>query len=47
MKPQHTLYAILALLVAAVMIEKFYKHPTFGNGLQAAFAAAQAGELFA
>jgi hypothetical protein len=40
MKATHILSTAIALLTAAVCIEKFYKHPTLGNGLRAFVAAA-------
>lgn len=33
--------------LAGLAIEKFYHHPTYGNGLKAFIAAFQAGEFFA
>jgi hypothetical protein len=36
---------ILLLLGLLIAIERFYQHPTYGNGLRAAVAAMQAGEF--
>ncbi|HVB52677.1 MAG TPA: hypothetical protein VNF24_00580 [Candidatus Acidoferrales bacterium] len=44
MKP---LYGLVLVVVAGAAIEKFYHHPTYGNGLSAFMAAFQAGEFFA
>ncbi len=41
------LTAVAAILAAAVAVERYYVHPTYGTGLQALLAAIQAGELFA
>jgi len=41
------LYGLALLLLAGAAIEKFYHHPTYGNGLKAFLAAAQAGAFFA
>jgi hypothetical protein len=38
---------LLGIAGAAVAVERFYVHPTYGNGLRALAAAVQAGELFA
>lgn len=37
----------LGIAGAVVAVERFYVHPTYGNGLRALVAAVQAGELFA
>lgn len=42
-----TLTAIVVLVGVVVAVERFYVHPTFGNGLRAMLSAIQAGELFA
>jgi hypothetical protein len=39
--------AIVVLTGLLVAVERFYYHPTYGNGLRAAFSALQAGEFFA
>jgi len=41
-KAHHVLLTVIAVLGAAVAIERFYEHPTYGNGLEAALAAAKA-----
>jgi hypothetical protein len=41
------LYGLGLLGLAGLAIEKFYHHPTYGNGLKAFMAALQAGEFFA
>jgi hypothetical protein len=38
---------IVVLAGLLVAVERFYHHPTYGNGLRAALSALQAGELFA
>jgi hypothetical protein len=38
---------LLAFASAVVAVERFYSHPTYGNGIRAFIAAIQAGELFA
>ncbi len=38
---------LVGIAGAVVAVERFYFHPTYGNGLRALAAAAQAGELFA
>jgi hypothetical protein len=45
MKAKHVWSVICALVLAAVYIEKFYEHPTLGNGLRAFLAAASLGKL--
>jgi hypothetical protein len=35
------------LLSAFVAIEKYYRHPSFGSGIQALVAAIKAGEVLA
>lgn len=46
MKPENALVAFAASLGALIMIEKFYHHPTYGNGLRALYAAAKAALAF-
>ena len=41
-KAHHVILSGVVLLGAAVAVERFYEHPTYGNGLQAAYAAAKA-----
>jgi hypothetical protein len=41
------LYGLALVVIAGGAIEKFYHHPTYGNGLKAFVAAFQAGEFFA
>jgi hypothetical protein len=38
---------LLVFAGAVVAVERFYSHPTYGNGIRALMAAIQAGELFA
>jgi hypothetical protein len=38
---------LVGIAGAVVAVERFYVHPTYGNGLRALVAAVQAGELFA
>jgi hypothetical protein len=45
MKSKHVLAGVVAFVAAAAYIENFYKHPTFGNGLRAFFAAASAAKF--
>lgn len=45
MKPQHLATAAIALIGLAVAVENFYEHPTYGRGLQAAFAAINAAKF--
>jgi|GEM_PF-5246525 len=47
MNSARMLLYLSVLLSAIVAIEKFYKHPSFGSGVQAFIAAAKAGELLA
>ena len=43
---KNVLTVVLALLGAFMALEKWYHHPTYGNGAFALIAALQAGELF-
>jgi hypothetical protein len=38
---------LVGIAGAVVAVERYYVHPTYGNGLRALAAAVQAGELFA
>ncbi|HEY1977704.1 MAG TPA: hypothetical protein VGG89_14215 [Candidatus Baltobacteraceae bacterium] len=42
MKAQHVLGVVASVAIAAVLVETFYQHPTYGNGIQAAYAVAKA-----
>jgi hypothetical protein len=42
MKTQHVIGALLTLLVAIVAVEAFYEHPTYGRGVKAIIAVANA-----
>jgi hypothetical protein len=44
-KTHHVFIVTVAVLGAAIGVEKFYSHPTYGNGLDAALAAARAALL--
>jgi hypothetical protein len=35
MKTHHVLIGVAAVATAAIAIENFYEHPTYGRGLQA------------
>jgi len=41
------LFAFATVIGAIVAVDRFYVHPTYGNGIRALVAAIQAGELFA
>lgn len=41
-RPHHMILAALTILGAVVAVERFYSHPTYGNGLEAAYAALKA-----
>jgi hypothetical protein len=42
MKDQALITTAASVLIAIVMIERYYHHPTYGNGMRAALAAAKA-----
>jgi len=42
MKTQHVVGGTIAVILAVVAVEKLYEHPTFGRGVSALVAAAQA-----
>ena len=46
MKAKHILVVASVIVTAGVAIEKYYQHPTLGNGLQALLAAISLGKLF-
>jgi hypothetical protein len=37
---------IVGVVGFVIAVDRFYVHPTFGNGVRALLAAVQAGELF-
>lgn len=45
MKAQQIWATVIGLISVAVYIEKFYQHPTLGNGLRAFVAAVTVGKL--
>jgi hypothetical protein len=45
-KLKHALAIAGVVVTAGVAIEKYYEHPTLGNGLQAFLAAISLGRLF-
>jgi hypothetical protein len=46
MKLKHVLLVAGVVVIAGGTIEKFYEHPTLGNGMQAFLAAISLGKLF-
>lgn len=46
MKAGHALALAGSVIMIGVAIEKYYVHPTLGNGLQALLAAISLGKLF-
>lgn len=46
MKLEHALYAMAGLVGTVLLVERFYRHPTFGRGVQALIAAIRFGEAF-
>jgi hypothetical protein len=38
MKPKHVVITVVAVGMAALAVEAFYEHPTFGRGIQALLA---------
>lgn len=46
MKLEHALYAVAGLVGTALLVERFYRHPTFGCEVQALIAVIRFGEAF-
>ena len=46
MKLEHALYAVAGLVGTVLLVERFYRHPTFGRGVQALIAVIRFGEAF-
>lgn len=46
-KTHHVVIAGVTILGAVIAIDQFYHHPTYGNGLAAAYAASKATLLLA
>jgi hypothetical protein len=46
MKFEHFLYTLAGLAGTALLVDRYYRHPTFGNGIRALLAALRFGEAF-
>jgi hypothetical protein len=42
MKIEWALTSVASVVVAAILVERYYHHPTYGHGVQAALAVAKA-----